>query len=299
MRLYPDGEHTPQVIAWIERSVGPGACVTSLEGMRAAQWFAEKQWVEVALDDGSTRPFVLRRYHNAQRLAQDPWYDPANEALALRLLAGTTVPAPQLQATDPEGAVCGVPLLLESWLPGRPELSPNDLDVYLARVAEALVAIHNVNVPLGTALARYAPYHEGPRVGSPPFSTRPGLWERVADALAGPRPASRETFIHRDYHPLNVLWDGTKVTGVVDWLTAALGPPGIDLARMRLNLIFHHEMDSADRFVDAYVAAGGDPSARNPYWDLLDAADLLLDLPSESDLGRYEDYVESVLAEAR
>jgi hypothetical protein len=40
---------------------------------------------------------------------------------------------------------------------------------------------------------------------SPLCSTRPGLWERVGDALDGPRPIHRETFVHRDYHPGNVL----------------------------------------------------------------------------------------------
>jgi aminoglycoside phosphotransferase (APT) family kinase protein len=149
---------------------------------------------------------------------------------------------------------------------------------------------------------RYGPYRDQERIASPPFSTRPGLWERVGDVLDAPRPAYRETFIHRDYHPGSVLWDGTQVTGVVDWATAAWGPPGIDLARMRLNLASRHGRDIADRFVAAYVAAGGEPLARNPFWDLLDAVDLLPDLISPihhggSALAQFEDYVENVLAE--
>ena len=94
------------------------------------------------------------------------------------------------------------------------------------------------------------------------------------------------------------------MTGVVDWATAAWGPAGIDLARVRLNLAAHHGRDVADRFVVAYVTAGGDPSARDPFWDLLDAADLLPDLSTPmwlggGDLARFEDYVESVIAECR
>jgi hypothetical protein len=166
------------------------------------------------------------------------------------------------------------------------------------------VAIHAVSVPSDAELPRYARYNERECIVSPPFSTRAGLWERVAEVLDVPQPAHRETFIHRDYHPGNVLWDGTQVTGVVDWATAAWGPPGIDLARMRLNLVSHFGRDGPDRFVVAYVTAGGDPSARNPFWDLLDAADLLPDLisptrPGGSDLAQFEDYVESVLAECR
>src|SRR5688572_11509409 len=234
-------------------------------------------------------------YHDAQRLAHDPWYVPAHEALALRLLTGTPVPAPRLYATDLEATVCDVPALLESWIPGSAASRPDDIDGYLARAAEVLVRIHAVNVPSDVQLPRYAPY-------SPPPSTHAGLWERVADVLDVPWPAHRETFIHRDYHAGNILWDGTRVTGVVDWATAAWGPPGIDLARMRLNLASRLGTDIANRFSAAYVAAGGDPSARSPFWDLLDAADVLPDLgspaePLGGDLARFEDYVGSVLAE--
>lgn len=188
--------------------------------------------------------------------------------------------------------------LLESWVAGSPAWRPDDLDAYLARAAEVLVAIHAVRVPREVELPRYAPYREGEPIVSPPHSTRPGLWERVAKVLEGPRPEHRETFIHRDYHPGNALWDGARVT-VVDWATAAWGPPGIDLARMRLNLAAHHGRGVADRFVEAYVAAGGDATARDAYWDLLDAADLLPGLiEAEIDGGgaleRFEEWVEAV-----
>lgn len=245
---------------------------------------------------------MLRRYHDAERLRNDPWYVPTHEALALQLLTGTDVPCPRLYAADLKAEVCDVPAILESWLPGSQAWRPENLDGYLVRAAEVLVAIHAVSVPSDAELPRYAPYHERERIVSPPFSTHPGLWDRVADALQAPPPAHRETFIHRDYHPGNVLWDGTQVTGVVDWATAALGPPGIDLARMRLNLASRLGSDAGNRFATAYVTAGGDPMARNPYWDLLDAADVLPDLfppmwLGGGDIARFEDYVESVLAD--
>ena len=66
-------------------------------------------------------------------------------------------------------------------------------------------------------------------------------------------------FIHRDYHPGNALAQGARVVSVVDWVTAAWGPPGIDLARMRLNLARDLDADRAERFLDAYRDAGGEP----------------------------------------
>jgi len=302
---WPSIQENPRastIVAWIERTMGPAARVTCIAELSVSA--TAKHVVDVMMGDGSGRRLVLRRYHDADRLARDPWYVPAHEALALGLLTDTAVPAPRLYDVDLDAAFCDVPAILESWIPGAPAWHPADLEGYLARAAEVLVAVHAVGVPVGEGLPRYAPYRDRERVVAPPFSTRPGLWEGVAEILEGPRPVHRETFIHRDYHPGNVLWDGSQVAGVVDWATAAWGPPGIDLARMRLNLAFRYGREPADRFAVAYAAAGGDASARHPFWDLLDAADALLDLawpvmPGGGDLLLFEDYVQSVLAECR
>jgi len=37
--------------------------------------------------------------------------------------------------------------------------------------------------------------------------------------------------LHLDYHPLNVLSDGKRITGVIDWSNAAAGDPRFDFAR--------------------------------------------------------------------
>lgn len=92
------------------------------------------------------------------------------------------------------------------------------------------------------------------------------------------------------------------VVSVIDWVTAAWGPPGIDLARMRLNLVEDYDAPRAERFLEAYRAAGGDPDDRHPYWDLRDAADCLIDNSYRNDLqghdtARFETWVASIFAE--
>jgi aminoglycoside/choline kinase family phosphotransferase len=137
---------------------------------------------------------------------------------------------------------------------------------------------------------------------SPQNSNQSELWKRVGEVLRSTPPANKETFIHRDYHAGNILWNGEGVTGVVDWVTAAIGPPGIDLARMRLNLALHHGRSIADRFVHAYLAAGGSTSARDPYSALLEATDFVFDFEPSGDhasenFAHFEEYVEEVLNE--
>src|SRR5262249_57263606 len=40
-----------------------------------------------------------------------------------------------------------------------------------------------------------------------------------------------DRLLHLDYHPLNVMVDGGRVTGVLDWANALAGDPRADLAR--------------------------------------------------------------------
>jgi hypothetical protein len=71
---------------------------------------------------------------------------------------------------------------------------------------------------------------------------------------------------------------------------------------MRLNLVEEIDHASSDAFLRAYRSAGGDPDDRHPFWDLLDAADFLLDSSNgtvlqEHDPGPFEALVAEALAE--
>lgn len=73
----------------------------------------------------------------------------------------------------------------------------------------------------------------------------PADWPQPADPWSGfadPRdpaikqhlqqlPARPPTLLHLDFHPLNVLSDGKRITAVLDWTNARTGDPRADLAR--------------------------------------------------------------------
>lgn len=287
---------SPAVQDWVERCSGPFLRVTEVESLPNSS--TRKQRIVLTAPGGGSMQVLLRRYHDAARLASDPWYLPAHDGAVLRSLEPAEIPTPLFLASDLDGRICGVPAILEEFLPGRPEWQPADLESYVRCTAEALVTLHAFT--RAADLPAYAPYEDRRHATSPAFSTRPGLWEAVAAVLRGPRPAFRQCFIHRDYHPGNVLMKDGVVTGIVDWATAARGPAGIDLARMRLNLAWRLGAPAAAGFLAAYVAAGGDPAERHPYWDLLDAADAMpfdAPPPDPRELARFEDWVAGVLSE--
>jgi aminoglycoside phosphotransferase (APT) family kinase protein len=45
-----------------------------------------------------------------------------------------------------------------------------------------------------------------------------------------PAPAEAEVICHGDFHPLNLMVDGEKLTGVIDWPQAIVAEPAYDVA---------------------------------------------------------------------
>ena len=90
---------------------------------------------------------------------------------------------------------------------------------------------------------------------------------------------ARSVFIHRDYHPTNVLWRGGAVSGVVDWINACQGPAGVDVAHCRTNLVQMYGPEAADQFLNAYHDVS-DGFVYNPYWDVDSVLDMCLPQPT-------------------
>jgi aminoglycoside/choline kinase family phosphotransferase len=131
-------------------------------------------------------------------------------------------------------------------------------------LAEVAAAVHAVD-PAGLGHA-YFPWYDGVTVAPPPASTWPRLWETAIGLWHDAVPAYAPTFIHRDFHPGNVLWSRGRVSGVVDWANACAGPRGCDVASCRANLVDLAGDRAADDFRDAYEALTGD--VFHPYWDM-------------------------------
>jgi aminoglycoside phosphotransferase (APT) family kinase protein len=223
----------------------------------------------VTVDDGlgNLHRAVLRRYVRPDVQAEEPDLA-AREATALRVAAAGTVPTPHLIAVDPTGDEAGVPALLMSLVPGRIEWAPADVEKFLWRLAEPLVAISEVTVPDGLHLPPYKPYELGRALGPPPWTRLPTrVWDAAVELYEGPAPLDERLFIHRDYHPGNVLWRRGVLTGVVDWPAASLGSPEADVAHCRSNLHDHFGKAVADRFLTIWQKLSGRQDF-HPYWDI-------------------------------
>jgi aminoglycoside phosphotransferase (APT) family kinase protein len=293
-------------LGWAAAAFGPGSRVIAVRPLASA-WLANHA-VEVADGAGRRHRVVLRRWARPGWDEEDPDFTAAREAAILELLAPTPVPAPALVAADPDAAVCDVPALLLSFLPGGPPDLGGDLDRLVEGLAAALPPIHAVAVPgTGTGgrggagpplVPGYHRFYEPEQLAPPAWSARPELWEQAFEVAFGPGRPQRPCFIHRDYHPGNTLWTGTRLVGVVDWIGGSWGPPSIDLGHMRLNLVWDLGSEAADRFLAAHHALTG--FDHDPWWDVVAAVDCLPELdapgPPEPWLARMEDWVAAALA---
>jgi Phosphotransferase enzyme family len=283
------------VLGWAAAPFGPGSRVVAVRPLPSA-WLANHA-VEVADATGRVHGVVLRRWARPGWDEEDPDFNAAREAAILELLGPTPVPAPALVAADPDAAVCDVPALLLTLLPGGPPDLHTDPERLVRELAAALPPIHAV-AGAGVAPA-YHRFYEPERLDPPAWSARPGLWRRAFEVAAGPPPDDHAGFIHRDYHPANTLWTDGRLTGVVDWIGGSWGPPSVDLGHMRLNLAWDLGVEVADRFLAAHRALTG--LDHHPYWDVVAAVDCVPELdspgpPPDPWLRRMEDLVAAALA---
>jgi aminoglycoside phosphotransferase (APT) family kinase protein len=264
------GAPATESLRWVEAQLG--TCVVDVRALEGGNSSAVH-----LLTLASFEQVVLRRYVR-DWVVSEPWI-PGNEALVLSLLNDApSVPAPRLLAADPDGTATGTPTVVMSALPGRMLWEPVDLDQWLRGLAGVLPAIHAV--PVASGMLDWAPYPPDFGPEPPRWTRHPRAWERALQAYAGPRPPASTVFLHRDFHPGNVLWDEGRISGIVDWTSSCAGPPGEDVAHCRLNLAVHHGQGEAERFLAYWLDITG-RTDYDPYWDLVDAVSMVSDDPDE------------------
>jgi len=243
--------------AWVENVTG-GSLSRQLEGSTSSTLY------EALTDNGRT--LVVRAFTNTLWLAQEPDLA-SHEAAALQVLETVDLPTPQLIALDSTGVEAGIPAIIMTRLSGRVVLPETPTDEWLGALGRPLVTLREAS--LGDFAWTYDPWIDQTSLAPPAWSVTPGLWEDAFARYASGMPDEPWRFIHRDYHPTNILWKEHHLTGIVDWVNACLGPHSSDVAHCRLNLALMYGQEVADRFTDLL----GFPY--DPVWDLAPALSVL------------------------
>ena len=247
---------------WLVRSIGPSTRdfdIVQMKGSTTSSVFL------IQCSDGSNpQRFVLRVIDNQDWVAEEP--DVADhEAAALEEARRANLRAPHLVAYSSEDVGFGAPVVLMSFLEGTVDLRPSDFRRWLDGLAGELALIHQHTAD--TLRWDYSSWVERHTLAPPEWTAVPHIWERSIDLALHTEPDFHPVFIHRDYHPMNVLWHNAALRGVVDWISACRGPAGVDVAHCRINLANMFGLSAADQFLETYseVSEGFE---YNPYWDV-------------------------------
>lgn len=191
------------------------------------------------------------------------------EARTLESVQGAGLPIPQLLLCAPDADTLGKPFIFMDRLPGVPAGSYfgfRDGDAHLLRsVARLLARLHGIDVR-GTPLAATA--EPGARASIlAELAMQEAKWHREA---IEPSPIMEYGFhwvrnnlhrvpdtagiVHGDYRPHNLLVEGSRVTGLLDWEFTHIGDPAEDLAYIRPTVL---PVMAWDEFMAAYTGAGG------------------------------------------
>ncbi|MFJ7198114.1 MULTISPECIES: phosphotransferase family protein [unclassified Streptomyces] len=270
-----DGSGWAATRAWAEKKLAPGE---RIEGVRRllGGWSSQMRRLDISGPRGG-RSLVLRSFVKPFYVRHAPGLL-TREADILRLLAGTDVPAARCVAVDARGEHCDHPSLLMTLLPGEVRVEDAGAERRIGLLAGQLAGIHAVGVTDATRPRDYEAWTAPDRVRVPEATGRPLLWRRAVDVIRREPPAYVPKFLHRDFHPGNVLFDGagarSGISGVVDWVETSWGPADLDVAHCSTALALLHGVPAGMSFAGRYEAAGGRTAASaadHLYWRLLDA----------------------------
>jgi aminoglycoside phosphotransferase (APT) family kinase protein len=259
----PDGE----VLGWASAVVGSEVVV--VRGLRQGG----SPWLLRAGDS----ELVLRVKRAGQ--AAETATEVAAMTCAARAL-GADLPVPELLGYDLAERT-GYGLVLTALRPGTSGI-PAEPDPERLRALGAVAArISSVKLDPAPSL----PLRTRPIEGEDFARMRRGLGAsdllRAAEAaVAAARPDDSQLgLVHGDMWYGNTLWDDGRLTAVLDWDCAGVGPAGLDLGSLRCDAAWCHGVEAAEDVLCGWETEAGRPARDVAYWDAVAA------LASPPDMG--------------
>jgi aminoglycoside phosphotransferase (APT) family kinase protein len=263
---------TKRLLDWASAAIGDGAKTVGAQSLHGDQG----PWRLSIEHRGVVTDAVLR--------APTPRVDApmiATAAVALQVAARHGLPAPRLIDADLQGDAAGVPATLETAVPGTPEWPAPPSVVRLRAAGAALARIHAVAMtpqehlpfrPRPIAVDDFAADRRNRRMPTTPLL-------QAADEMitAYGVPAGAAVYLHGDVWPGNLIWNGDDLAAFIDWKTAGVGAPGVDLSELRKQVAITFDREAPAYVLEGWEQATGTNARDVPYWDAVAA----LNTPTE------------------
>lgn len=195
-------------------------------------------------------------------------------------VANATLPVPELLAYDLAERT-GYGLVVTARVPGTSAIPPEPDEERLRALGAAAARISSVKLTSAPTLPARSRPIEGEDFAAMRREQGASDLLRAAEAAvtAARLDDERLGLVHGDLWYGNTLWDGARLTAVLDWDCAGVGPAGIDLGSLRCDAAWCHGVEAAEHILRGWEAEAGRPARDVPYWDAVAA------LASPPDMG--------------
>jgi aminoglycoside phosphotransferase (APT) family kinase protein len=253
-------------------------------------------WIDLTASDGSTFSAVLRFPSTRISPAQI-----ATNAAALAVAEKHGLPAPRLLAADLDGGAAETSASLETVVPGT-STWPTAPSVELLRAAGAAIAqVHTVildpqpQLPVRLRPIAVDDFAQARRVGQMPTTALLQLADERVQAIKPPDVPA--VFVHGDVWPGNTIVADGGIHALVDWKTAGVGNPGVDLGELRKQVAILYDDDAPRHVLDGWERASGARADDIPYWDAVAALNTPTDSYSLYAALRRDDFLRAAIAQ--
>lgn len=266
------GAPTERMLDWAATAIAAGARVVEVHALH----YDQGPWRLSIEHRGRTTDAVLRTPTPRIGAAMV-----ATAAAALEVAERHGLPAPRLIDADLHGDVAGVPATLETLVPGSTAWPPPPSAERLRAAGAALAGVHAVAM----APREHLPFRPRPiavddfaaerRCGGMP--TTPLLAEADELIATAGLPPGEPIYLHGDVWPGNLIWTGNKIRAFIDWKTAGVGAPGVDLCELRKQVAIAFGPEAPAHVLDGWERAASTKARDVAYWDAVAA----LNTPTE------------------
>lgn len=254
-----------RVQRWVAQTLGADAVI----GLRALRVDGGGPWRVQAEAGGRMLEAVLRGI--TSRIGRDFL---ATNASALLHAKRHGIAAPHLTGADLEGVIAGTPVTLET-IAGDTHWPAPATPRRLRAAGAAIAEVHAISMtpqphlphrPRPIAVDDFARER---RLGRIPTTSLLSTADERLQKLG--RPRHRAVFLHGDVWPGNIAWTADGNAVLIDWKTAGVGHPGVDLGELRKQVAMHFGSDAPAHVLHGWQHQTGDPADHVAYWDAVAA----------------------------
>lgn len=287
---------TERLLDWAAAAIGESARITEVRPLHDEG----PPWQLTIEHAGATTGAVLRAAIGPRF---GPWpFFVTTGAAALEVAERHGIPAPRLIASDVDGVATGATSTLETLIQGSTVWPAPWSTERLRAAGAALARVHSValrpseHLPLRPRPIAVDDFADARRKGWLP--TTPLLQSADERITAHVLPAGETVFVHGDVWAGNVIWTDDDEAVLIDWRTAGVGAPGVDLGGIRNQLAIMFGTDAPDLVLDGWERATGTKARDIAYWDAVAALNTRTELDEEYRMTGATDRRDAFLAAA-